>query len=175
MSFPQLSASDTFSRFHRYRGQHDFFNFVIVSFIQTKSKTKLEANSTITNNEMSEDTMERKSDEDIISTIVNMIEKEKAARSHSSERELNDGKRRHGNAGGKRKQKRHSRSRKHKTVKEKRKRKLRHSKRKSVSDMKRIYKKDHVERVMDEDKANDDDDNLMVEDEYFRKKNKISE
>ena len=113
--------------------------------------------------------MEEKTDDEIISTIVDMLQQEKAIRkminTTDNQQEQNHGKAKN-TSGKKGKKKKHKKKRKHK----KRQHVKKHKVRKNKRDRKRLYKKDHVERI-----TKDEDDNLMQENEEFSEDNRMND
>ena len=118
-----------------------------------------------------------KSDDEIISSIVDLLQKEKTIRtmknSRDDQRKQNDSETEQHENEEKRK-KRHNKKRKKET--HERKHKVRTGKHDKENITKRIYKKDHLGRVMADGEASDGDDdddenNLMQEDVDFRENN----
>ena len=109
----------------------------------------------------------------MISSIVHLLEKEKTIRTmkntRDDQRKQNDSETEQHENEEKRK-KRHNKKRK--KEKHERKHKVRTGKHDKENITKRIYKKDHIGRVMADGEASDGDDddenNLMQEDEDFR-------
>ncbi len=105
--------------------------------------------------------MVEKSDREIISTIVDLLEKEKTMRKTNNtkddEREQNDNKTKHHKNEKKQKTKRHNKKGKRK-------------KRKHKGKVTKIYKKDHLGRVLADDR-----DNLMIKNEDFREDNGMND
>lgn len=125
--------------------------------------------------ELEDNTVEKSNDE-IISTIVDMLENEKAMRimngtedEQSKQHDRKTTKQREN--GKKRAYKRHSKKEKHKRTKHKNtKHKKKHNRHK-VNVTRGLYKKDHIGRISGGRKEDDDDDNLMKEEEDYLENN----
>lgn len=116
-----------------------------------------------------EKTVEKSNDE-IISTIVDMLENEKTMRLMNDTRD--ERRKRHDS---RRKQRKNGKKRAYKRQNKKAKRKKRMHKRKHNKHMenatKELYKKDRIGRVSARKKADDDEDNLMKEEEDYLENN----
>ena len=116
-----------------------------------------------------EKTVEKSNDE-IISTIVDMLENEKTIRlmnnTRDERRKRHDGRGKQRKNGKKRAYKRHNKKAKRKKRPQKRK----HNKHKE-NVTKELHKKDRIERVSARNKADDDEDNLMKEEEDYLENN----
>ena len=114
-----------------------------------------------------------KSNDEIISTIVDLLEKEKAMTMNDTkdfQRSQHDSKTtRQRKNEKKRAYKRHGKA-KHKKKHKRTKHKRKHN-RHEVNLTKRLYKKDHIGRISGGREEDDDDDNLMKEEEDYLENN----